>query len=51
MFPDDDRVFPLEKEKTSSVAPVKTEPDDDRARIMEVKPNPSSSQELRSSCL
>ena len=48
MFPDDDRVFPLEKEKTSSVASVKTGPDD-RPGIMEVKSNPSSSQELRSS--
>ena len=56
MFPDDDQVFPFEKtedERTSSVVPVKIRPDNYRykGRIMEVKSNPSSSQELRSACL
>ena len=56
MFPDDDQVFPFEKmeyERTSSIVPVKTGPDDDRhkTRIMEVKSNPSSSQEVHSACL
>ena len=53
MFPDDDRVFPFEKtedEKSSSGAPVKMGPDNCRHKtaIMEVKSNPSSSQEIHS---
>ena len=45
MFPDDDEVFPFEKmeeQKTPSMAPSKTGPDDGPG-IMEVKSNPSCS--------